>query len=273
MKFNMKKIMGLLCALVMVLALAGCGGDNGGGQQQANTNNGPSAYELYTQANEAINGLESVEYNIGIGMSMDVSGEKYDLTMDGNMKQVKTGAADTDFDLAFNMNMDMSQLGAGSLDMNMYYTNGYLYYDMGPIGQMKVAMDLATAEAQMQGSSGMADIDEKWIKDSAVDGNKIHLVVDGGQMTDYVANYAGSVAQNLEGGEVTMGDVVIDLTTDAAGMPVSYKMVMPMTVTAEGETMTMDLNMIMDVVATENITIDFPADMDSWVEIDASQLG
>lgn len=270
MKMNMKKIMAVLCAMLMICALAACGDDSnkgGGNNQQAE---GPSAYELYTQASEKMNNLDTAEYNLNIDMKMDVAGQSVDMTMGGNMKQVKTGEGNADFDLAFNMNMDMSAMGAGAMDVNMYYTNGYLYYDMGELGQMKAAMDIATAEETMN-TEGMADIEESWIKESSVNGSTIHLVVDGTKMSEYAGMAAGSM-QGLPEDAMTIGDVTIDLTTDAEGMPTTYKMVMPITVTAEGQTMTMDMDMTMDIVATEGVTIEFPEGMDAWQEVDASML-
>ena len=235
MKMNMKKIMAVLCAMLMICALAACGDDSnkgGGNNQQAE---GPSAYELYTQASEKMNNLDTAEYNLNI-----------------------------------DMNMDMSAMGAGAMDVNMYYTNGYLYYDMGELGQMKAAMDIATAEETMN-TEGMADIEESWIKESSVNGNTIHLVVDGTKMSEYAGMAAGSM-QGLPEDAMNIGDVTIDLTTDAEGMPTTYKMVMPITVTAEGQTMTMDMDMTMDIVATEGVTIEFPEGMDAWQEVDASML-
>ena len=270
MKMNMKKIMAVLCAMLMICALAACGDDKGGDTKQSDVTDGPSAFELYTQASEKMNNLDSAEYNLNIGMKMDVAGQAVDMTMGGNMKQVKTGEADTDFDLAFNMNMDMSAMGAGAMDVNMYYTNGYLYYDMGEMGQMKVAMDMAAAEEQMN-VEGMAELEESWVKDSSVNGNTIHLVVDGTQMTEY-ADMASSSMAGLSEDAMTIGDVTIDLTTDADGMPTTYKMLLPITVNAEGQTMTMDMDMTMDLVATEGVTIDFPEGMDTWQEVDASML-
>ena len=236
MKMNMKKIMAVLCAMLMICALAACGDDKGGDTKQSDVTDGPSAFELYTQASEKMNNLDTAEYNLNIGMKMDVAGQAVDMTMGGNMKQVKTGEADTDFDLAFNMNMDMSAMGAGAMDVNMYYTNGYLYYDMGEMGQMKVAMDMAAAEEQMN-VEGMAELEESWVKDSSVNGNTIHLVVDGTQMTEYADMASGSMA-GLSEDAMTIGDVTIDLTTDADGMPTTYKMLLPITVNAEGQTMT-----------------------------------
>ena len=153
----------------------------------------------------------------------------------------------------------------------MYYTNGYLYYDMGQMGQMKVAMDMAAAEEQMN-ANGMAELDESWVKESSVDGQNVHMVLDGTKMTGMVDEYAGSMAASLQGGEITMGDVTVDLVLDAEGLPTTYKMVMPMTVNTQGIEMTMDMDMTMDVIATEGVTIEFPEGMDSWMEVDASAL-
>ncbi len=271
MKISMKKILAVLTAMLMVCALAGCGGDDTKGNSNNNQQaEGPSAYELYTQAEQKMNDLETAEYNLNIAMNINAEGQSMDMTMGGNMKQVKTGEGDADFDLAFNMNMDMSAMGQGSMDVNMYYTNGYLYYDMGELGQMKAAMDIETAEEQMN-TEGMAELEESWIKESSVDGNTIHLLVDGTKMSEYVGVAADSL-QGLPEDAMTIGDVTIDLTTDAEGMPTTYRMVLPITVSAEGQTMTMNMDMTMDIVATEGVVIEFPEGMDSWMEVDASQL-
>ena len=36
--------------------------------------------------------------------------------------------------------------------------------------------------------------------------------------------------------------------------------------------MTKEMDMTMDVIATEGVTIEFPEGMDSWMEVDASAL-
>ncbi len=269
MKFDMKKFMAVLAAMMMVFALAACGDDKEPAKQGGDTNDGPSAFELYNQAEEKMAALTDVEYKMDVAMKMAAEGQNMDMTMGGTMKQVKVD--ENNFNLQFNMNMDMSAMGAGTMDMNMYYTNGYLYYDMGQMGQMKVAMDMAAAEEQMN-ANGMAELDESWVKESSVDGQNVHMVLDGTKMTGMVDEYAGSMAATLQGGEITMGDVTVDLVLDAEGLPTTYKMVMPMTVNTQGIEMTMDMDMTMDVIATEGVTIEFPEGMDSWMEVDASAL-
>jgi len=129
MKFDMKKFMAVLAAMMMVFALAACGGDKEPAKQGDDTNDGPSAFELYNQAEEKMAALTDVEYKMDVAMKMAAEGQNMDMTMGGTMKQVKVD--ENNFNLQFNMNMDMSAMGAGTMDMNMYYTNGYLYYAYG----------------------------------------------------------------------------------------------------------------------------------------------
>ena len=44
MKMNMKKIMAVLCAMLMICALAACGDDKGGDTKQSDVTDGPSAW-------------------------------------------------------------------------------------------------------------------------------------------------------------------------------------------------------------------------------------
>lgn len=277
MKMNMKKIMAVLCALLMVCLLAACSGNNNNSNnnQQANNNDGPSAYELYVQSQEKMEALDTAAYDMDIDIALTINAggqtQTVEMPISANVTMVKKG--DNDYDMAMLMNMDMSSIGGGAMQTDMYYTGGYMYYDVKAAGQteqMKTAMSLDDAEDKIS-AQGMADLEEDWIKESSVDGNKIHMVIDGTKMTGYLANSVNmGGAVDLEA--MTIGDVTMDVTTDNDGMATAVAMNFPLSMSADGVDMTMNMDMTMTLVGTDNVSITFPEGMENWDEVDASEL-
>lgn len=266
---KMKKLLAVLCALMMVAALAACGGGDtkGGGT----TGGEPTALDLYNQANAKVAELDNVEYNMNIDMHMTepTRQTEIDMTMGGNMKQVKV---DDNYQMSFDMNMEIP--GQGAMDIAMYYADGYFYYNMPAAGmKYKEAMSVEDALGEMN-ASGMADLDESMVVDQSVTeegGNKVvNLTLDGTKMMDYVSEVGGDMTASLQGGEVKLSNVTVKAVMDADANISTYEMTMPMEVTTQGVTMTMDMVLSMEVVATgDAVTVVLPDDLDTYQEMAA----
>lgn len=265
---KMKKILAVLCALMMVAALAACGGDGSKGGDAKN--DGPTALDLYNQANAKMAELDNVDYKMTIDMHMvePTSNTEIDMTMAGDLKQVKV---DDTYNMSMNMNIDMPAQGV-SMDMEMYYADGYFYYNVPAAGmKYKEAMSVEDALGEMN-ASGMADLDESMVKAQDVKdegGNKVvTLTLDGSKMMDYASEVGGDMTASLQGGEMSMSDVTVKAVMDADSNISTYEMTMPMEVTTQGITMTMDMVLTLEVVATgDAVTVDLPADLDTYPEM------
>lgn len=266
---KLKKLLAMGMAIMLVIALAGCGGDNKGGN--VTDENGMTPYQLLEQASQKMDEADGVAYTMTMDMNMTVPGmdDAIAMNMSGDVKQQKVG--ENNFNLAYNMNTDMSALGAGVVDMEMYYTDGYMYYNV-PAANQKYKVPMAMEEAIKQANSGALDgIQEDMIKTSAVadegEGKVITMTLDGTKMTDMVMDMAGDVAASLgEGGNITIGDIEYVAHLDNEGNMTSLTMPMEMTISAQGQEMKMTMNMTMDVTAVGGVTVDLPADLADYPE-------
>lgn len=265
---KLKKLLALGMAIMMVFALAACGGDDGG---SASSNS--EAYQLVKAASDKLDAAGGVAYDMTMDMTIadpSDADNTFTMSMSGDAKQQKVG--DNDYKLAYNMTTDMSALGAGVIDVEMYYTDGYMYYNIPAAAQQyKTAMDMQEAMEQMN-SSALDGIEEEMVIESSVaaegDGQVVTMTLDGTKMTDMVMDVAGDITASLgDDGNITIGNIPYTVHLDADGNMTSISMIMDMTMTTQGMEMNMSIDMTMDVTATEGVTVDLPADLADYPEM------
>lgn len=84
------------------------------------------AFQLYSEMNQALEQVSSIQGSMDIDMKLTASKETLDLAMDMDITAVKR--SETDADLAMKIESDMAQLG--SFTMQAYTKDGYMYLDM-----------------------------------------------------------------------------------------------------------------------------------------------
>ncbi|MBQ3200003.1 MAG: hypothetical protein IJB67_06515 [Firmicutes bacterium] len=274
---KIKKLLSLGLAATMLLALTACGGEDT--QQKPEL----TPYELVKQGSDRLDAMDGVAYELTTQITMDdnlTAGTETPtviyMDMDGTMKQVKVPSDDgiNDYQLYFDMSMTVPVLeapeGEITTNMLMYYTDGYMYYNIPDYDQKyKMAMDMTDAMAEMQGTN-LDEIEEDMILDSSVterDGGKmVKMTLDGSKMTNLIDEYAANVVDTADE-QMVLQDMPYTVYLDADNNITAIEMELKMTACAAEETVNIDMDMRIDVTETEGVTIDFPNDLDTYPEL------
>lgn len=263
----MKKLTAIATALTLCLALAGCGGNNGG---TAGAND-QSAYEVYTAAAEAMESITALEAKTVMDIHMEAEGEALDMAMTGVIKEIMH--SDTDIELS--MVMTTEAMGQ-EMDVTAYYKDGKYY--METMGQAFV-MELPIETAMEQANVESFQFDETAVKDQKVtkeaDGTVLSFTLDGAALNDLISEQLGDMMSQL-GSDTSYdyGDVTFSALVDDEGALRTTDMAFSFEMTIAGTTVPVEAVMTMEYVAfNDDVTIEAPADTDSYMEIDASALG
>lgn len=275
---KLKKLLALGMAIMLLAALTACGG---GDQPSTQGGDGElTPYQLVEQASNKLNDADGAAYDMTMDMTIavpDMSAEQGTITMKltGDVKQQKVD--ENNYKLAYNMSTDMSALGAGVIDMEMYYADGYIYYNI-PAAATKYKMAMTMEEAMQEANTSALDgIEEEMVKESSVadegDGKVVTMTLDGTKMTDLVMDMAGDLTASLgDGGEMNIGDIPYTVHIDADGNMTSIEMDMTFDMTVQGTAMNMSMNMVMDVTAVGGVTVELPADLADYPEATEDKL-
>lgn len=256
----MKKFTAVLIVLVLCTGLlAGCG-----------TADGKEAYDLYQKMNKAMADASSLDMDISSIVDMTIDGEEVNTTTKGNMKQVMHSASDFDIEI----NLTTTTMGM-DVPMIAYYTGGVYYFDT---NGMKMKMPMSVDEA-MQQAGGIKTLDfyEDAIKDfkitDADGGKKIEFTLDGKAIQSLTEKALASMQNTMPGItaadlNMNIGDVTCEAVTDKDGMMKSYRMIYDMTMTVEGQSLSMKTDTTMTMNSYNDVVINVPDDLDEYVEID-----
>lgn len=265
MKTKLKKLFPILLILIMSLSITACGGDssNNDNKDQAGEQ---TAFELYNAANKLLNESDSYSASMDTKMSMDVSGQKMDITMTAETKQETV-----DDSQQFEMDIVTNSMGQ-EMKMKAFYKDGYYYMDSS--GQkMKMKMDLADAIKQMGNTS--FEIKEDAVKTQSVtdgsEGNQLTMTLDGQKIIDQASGLLGGLDQyTAMADEMKMGDMTLTAVVGEDGNIKSTDMDFSITMTIQGQEAAMDAKVTMDVTKIGGIKIEFPKDLDSYKETEAN---
>lgn len=264
----MKKLLALMLSLLMVCGLAACG------EEQSKL----TPYEIVKQASEKLDNADGVAYDMIMAMKMSDSTDaenSLQMNFSGDVKMQKI--AENDYNIGYNMTTDLSAIdaAAGSIDMSMFYTDGYMYYDMSDLGvKYKIAMDMQDAMETVN-SSSFSEIEQDMVKEQSIaadgDGQVVSLLLDGTKMTDMVMSMADEITGVLgDGNNITLGDIPYTVYLDDAGNITNVEMNMSMSITADGVTMDMTIDLTMNVVEVGGVVVDLPADLADYPEMSLS---
>jgi hypothetical protein len=229
---------------------------------------------------ESMKNVESIDMDVSTAMDIDMSeilGMAMNTVVSGNIKQVIR--SETDIDMAAKLNMRM--LGM-TTPTTMYFTGGVLYMEMEMLSEaIRYSMPASFEDAMSQVGTDeiILDFPEDAIKDFSIGdrdgGRKIEFTLDGEALTNLTTQAMEVMEASLSPYGVSIadlnmdiGDVINEVVIDADGMLKSYRMTanISMAMEIEGETITM--SMAMDTSITVNsyndVTINFPDDLDEW---------
>lgn len=259
----MKKIFALIMSMLLVFGLAACG-------EQADL----TPYEVSKQASEKLDNADGVAYSMEMTMKMSDPTDAentIEMAINGDIKMQKMG--ENDYNLAYTMSTDMSAIEptVSTIDMNMYYTDGYMYYDMSDLGvQYKVAMDMQEALATIN-SSSFDQIEESMVKEQSIKadgtGQVVSMILDGTKMTDMVKSMSEEFAAMGEDDSMTIGDIPYTVYLDGEGNITNIEMTMDFGMSVEGMAMNMSMDMDMKVEQVGGVTVELPEDLADYEEL------
>lgn len=260
----MKKILALMMSLLLVFGLAACGGEQ----------SDLTPYEVVKQASEKLDNADGVAYGMEMTMKMSDPTDAentIEMAINGDIKMQKIG--ENNYNLAYTMSTDMSAIdpSAGTIDMDVYYTDGYMYYDMSDLGvQYKVAMDMQEALETIN-SSSFDQIEESMVKEQAIKrdgtGQVVSMILDGTKMTDMVKSMSEEFAAMGEDDSMSISDIPYTVYLDGEGNVTNIEMVMDFGMTVEGMAMNMNMDTKMNVEQIGGVTVELPDNLADYEEL------
>ncbi|MCI8589263.1 MAG: hypothetical protein HFE77_00885 [Clostridiales bacterium] len=229
------------------------------------------AYRLYSDMNQAMENVTSLEGAMDADMRLSVSGESIDLQLETKITAISR--PEDQLDLAMTMKIAMAQLG--SFNTNLYVKDGYIYQDVMGM-KTKSAMETETADDLTDTyDSAVLDFAKDAIIESSVKpaegGKELSFTLDGEKLNDSLSKLTDSFTAQL-GNDIgiTFSDVVYTAVVGKDNLPVTQKLTFSCHLTIEGERATADYSMTMHDFSYNNITeIEYPADLDSYQNYDA----
>ena len=188
-----------------------------------------------------------MDAGLTMNMEMAMEGLTMNIGMAGDMK-VKNATSE---DMQYLMNLNLNLLGQ-QMNMTSFYADGYTYMDVA--GQkMKVPTDYASAletsqTAQMMYADNMSYMQDVTAADNVRGTRSIYYTMDGTQLNDLVLQILASTdAAAPSTMNMSLGTCKGELTQDSSGNVIQQRMLMDMSMTAEGTPVNyeifMELNM------------------------------
>jgi len=284
----MKKLILLLVSAILLLSFtAGCGVGAGGdsyrdnsAQPQQNIENEPvptaaepiDAFALYTSMNSAFEDTTSMQAVLNMQMEMETQGETMTVSMSMGMQQIIR--SETDIDMAMDMNVDMGE--QGQTDMAIFYRDGWLYMDLMGM-QIKTAVPIEDLD-DYANTDMFAMIE--FAKDAIIDTNvaregrntRLEFSLRGEALSETLNRMAGNLlGDTLDsfGASVSYGDVTVSALIDPDELPIEIIMVFSVEIELNGEVSSARYNITIGDLAFNTLTeIDFPSDLDSYMEVE-----
>ena len=253
----MKRCLTLLLAAATALSLAACGSAKD-----------PKA--IYDDASKKTSELTSMDVDSVVNMQM-TQGEKItDIKMNLNMKMAGINTENLKYQA-----QGTTDIGGQSIDISMYYENGYYY--MSSMGQkIKYAMDLDAMMKQIKQTTEGTSMDSSYMKEITAkkeNGNQVlSFTVDAEKMDAYVQDIMGQMGTDMKGVTYTIKEANGEATVGEDGYFTNSKINMSLEMNSQGET----ISMVVNTDSTYNNpgqTVEVTApDLEGYTEIDASAI-
>lgn len=292
---KIKKVMGIMLTVLLVLSMAtACGVGNGSKSEKATskkasdkkseTNKSTTStdnIELYKNAVEKTKDLDSLDTIMDMEMLMVIGEEKISTSTLSNIQIINKDDSDK---MEYAVSLVSQSLGQ-TYEMNTYYRDGYLYSNvLGDNVKAKISFD--EAKDLIQESDIM---DYNLLKDISVeedgDNTIFSFTCDEKDMNDYLHSASidslSGVVDNVNYSFDKMeGTVTIDKNGYVKSQYLTFDMSMNYELNETAESvvqqdtnlqMTLSVNVIYNNPG-EDVSIEFPGDLDTYNEVDTSEL-
>ena len=235
-------------------------------------------YDAYVEAAAAMGDATQMDVSADVSASVALGDQqvmslsmpmeiKADMDME-NLDQSKmsiTGTAEVTIDESL---VEEGTDTSVAMPIEYYYTDGVYYMNM---GDQKVKMEMSLEDAMSQ-FGDLTDLQNSepicLIESISKSGSTMTVTYSAAGMSGLVDSVLSSMDMDAaaEGVTVDIGEVTSSAAVSGgkiSGMDMTAKV----TMTIEGQTMTMDMNMKYDINSVENVTIAFPSDLDSYTDL------
>lgn len=235
-------------------------------------------YDAYVEAAAAMGDATQMDVSADVSASVALGDQqvmslsmpmeiKADMDME-NLDQSKmsiTGTAEVTIDESL---VEEGTDTSVAMPIEYYYTDGVYYMNM---GDQKVKMEMSLEDAMSQ-FGDLTDLQNSepicLIESISKSGSTMTVTYSAAGMSGLVDSVLSSMDMDAaaEGVTVDIGEVTSSAAVSGgkiSGMDMTAKV----TMTIEGQTMTMDMNMKYDINSVENVTITFPSDLDSYTDL------
>ncbi|GAB2046328.1 hypothetical protein AGATL06_28270 [Agathobaculum sp. TL06] len=235
-------------------------------------------YDAYVEASAAMGDATQMDVSADVSASVALGDQqvmslsmpmeiKADMDME-NLDQSKmsiTGTAEVTIDESL---VEEGADTSVAMPIEYYYTDGVYYMNM---GDQKVKMEMSLEDAMSQ-FGDLTDLQNSepicLIESITKSGSTMTVTYSAAGMSGLVDSVLSSMDMDAaaEGVTVDIGEVTSSAAVSGgkiSGMDMTAKV----TMTIEGQTMTMDMNMKYDINSVENVTITFPSDLDSYTDL------
>ena len=248
----MKKGLMILTALLVLLTFSACG-------KKA----GESAYELYAKGTEEILAADSMQVNAKLKTKMQGGGVNQEINMDMSMKMITQ-----DGKLQAQIETSGEQFGLPGT-MTIYIKDNETYMD---VQGKKIKMQLPEGTLNgLTSNSQPVKLESSAVKEQKTEDvngkKKLTMTISGDAMMETAKQQMSELLETYPGAQMTVGDVFIEAVVGSDGKLETISMKLNISATVAGQTMTMDMEMEAEYVQIGNVTIDFPADLDTYVVI------
>lgn len=257
MKKKLINVSVIALVLILTLSMTACGDD-----KESDSSNG-EALKLYNAANKQLNETDSYSATTDMTMSMDISGQKMEMTNKGDIKQANNEDGKID------MEMDMTTSASGQdTNVKAYYTDGFYYMDMS--GQ-KMKMEMDIDQVRQQANNGIIEIPDNAVKEQSVkdtdDGKEITMLIDGEKiMSDSSGAFGGLDQLSAAAEDLKMGDISLIAVIDGDGNFKTSNIKFSFDLTAQEQKTSSDAEMTMTITKIGGVEVEFPKDLDSYTE-------
>ncbi|MCL2337887.1 MAG: copper amine oxidase N-terminal domain-containing protein [Firmicutes bacterium] len=224
--------------------------------------NGQTAYQLYSKASQAIKDAQSFASDINQTAVIDKDGQKVTADVTGVDKIILN---QNGIQIFLTRN---TQIMGKNIAAKEYYKDGYLYVDA---QDKKMKLAISNEDVIKQSDQVMLNLPENMIKDQSVNGNTISLTIDkaavkdsSGQIIDQIVTSLGKSAKV----DINFTDISITATLDNNQLS-TVNTKYSAEITANGKTITVNIDTTMKITQVGNVTIEFPADLDSYTNASA----
>lgn len=227
-------------------------------------------YAEYCALNASVeNQAESIDMTTTMNMTMSMADVQVPMTVEANQKVALT---EEGFEMA--TTTAVTAMGTPQ-NVEVYVVDGVMYTNDGTnkVKAPYTAVDDMLGMAQLSSAAAsplyyISDITKTEAEDGAV---TYTVTMSGELLSSLTESVMAAMGQSQDMAGVAMGNVTMSMTY-VDDVLTSLAATMPMSVTAEGQTVDMDIELTAVINAMgDDVVIEFPEDLDTYVEMPATE--